>query len=230
MAFRIKASTCLIFTAALAAQNLRYEVRHDHLRKGAPGVLAFSDQGVSFEESGKKAEHSRKWAYEEIQSLELRPSRVRILTYEDRARLLGRDREYTFDGLPAGAAVELYGMLTRRLDQRFVAWVADKSVTPLWSVPAKMLRGRSGSSGTLTVAAAHIVFDSPGESRTWRYSDIAGVTTENPLELTITSLDRETRFQLKQVLPEDRYNDLWRSISEANGLRAFHSSMEKNHD
>ena len=230
MAFRIKASTCLIFTAALSAQDLHYEVRHDHLRKSAPGVLVFTGTGVSFEEPGKKAEHSRQWTYEDIQRLELTPSRLRILTYEDRPKLLGRDREYTFERLPGNMAAELYPVLTRRLDQRFIAGVADKSVTAMWSVPAKMLRGRSGSNGTLTVAAAHIVFDSPGESRTWRYSDITGVTSENPLELTIASLDRETRFQLKQLLPEDRYNDLWRRISEANGLRAFYLNLEKHHD
>jgi hypothetical protein len=71
-----------------------------------------------------------------------------------------------------------------------------------------------------------VVFRSAGASRTWRYRDILGLTSESPFELTLASLDGETRFQLKQYLPEDRYDDLWRRINEANGLRPFHSRLE----
>jgi hypothetical protein len=121
-------------------------------------------------------------------------------------------------------------MLSARLDQRFVAEVPDRVPNLLWSAPAKMLRGRLGSNGDLRVGADRIVFESSKDSRTWRYSDILAIASESPFELTITTLDRETRIQLKQDLPEERYNDLWRRISEANGLHVFHSSLENHHD
>jgi hypothetical protein len=230
MAFRIKAAAYLIFTTLLSAGEYKYPVRHVHARKGATGTLTLTETGVSFEEPGKKSEHSRTWKYEEIQRFDLSPGRLRILTYEDVRWQLGRDREYTFDRLPDKMAAQLYPMLSARLDQRFVAEVPNQVPDALWSMPAKMLRGRSGSNGALEVGSGRIVFASSKDSRTWRYSDILAIASENPFELTIASLDRETRIQLKQNLSEDRYNDLWRRVSEANGLHAFHSTLENHHD
>jgi hypothetical protein len=232
MALRIEAAGCLMmFAALLPAQELRYTVRHEHWRQGCEGTLVFDDRGVSFEEPGKKHEHSRRWEYEEIQRFELSPERLCILTYDDVRWRFDRDREYTFDRLPKEMAAQLYPMLSAKLDQRFVARVPGAVETVLWSAPAKMLRGWTGSNGVLKAGADRIVFESPTESRTWRYSDIEGITNEGPFELSVASLDGETRFQLKRVLPEAQYNDLWRRISEANGLKAFQSQMENHpHD
>ena len=230
MALRIEAAACLMFTAMLPAQDFKFPVRHLHARKGGDGTLTITEAGVAFDEPGKKSDHSRTWKYEDIQRFDLSPGRLRILTYEDVRWQLGRDREYTFDRMPGKMASQLYPMLAARLDQRFVAEVSDQVADVQWSTPAKMLRGRSGSNGALKVGADRIVFESSKDSRTWRYSDILDIASESPFELTITTLDRETRIQLKQFLPEDRYNDLWRRISEANGLHAFHSSLENHHD
>src|SRR5512132_1589918 len=106
MALRIKTAiriAPLLFTVAAAAQTagMHYQVRHQHWRKGAPGTLTFTADGVTFEEQGKQAkQHSRTWKYEDIQQLELAPNRLRILTYEDQRWELGRDRDYAFDQLP----------------------------------------------------------------------------------------------------------------------------------
>ena len=91
MALRIKTAACLIFAGLLSAAELKYPVRHEHLRKGGEGVLTFTEQGVTFEEGGKRSGHSRKWTLDDIQELELSPGRLRIRTYEN-AR-----REYRFD-------------------------------------------------------------------------------------------------------------------------------------
>src|SRR5438067_2165641 len=40
-----------------------YDVRHRHLRDSGPGVLRIDDTSISFEETGKKATHSRHWKY-----------------------------------------------------------------------------------------------------------------------------------------------------------------------
>jgi hypothetical protein len=230
MALRIEAAACLIaFAALLPAQELRYTVRHEHWHKGGEGVLAFDDRGVSFEEAGKKDKHSRRWEYEQIQRFELSPAELRIVTYDDVRWRFDRDREYVFDRVPKEMAAQLYPVLSAKLDQRFIAMVPGAVETVVWSAPAKMLRGWAGSNGVLKAGGDRIVFESPEESRTWRYSDIEGITNEGPLELSVASLDGVTRFQLKRVLPEAQYNDLWRRISEANGLKAFHSQMENHH-
>ncbi len=232
MAFRSQAATILILLGASFsdAQDLTFPVRHDHLHKGGSGTLTFTQDNVSWEEP-KKPGHSRTWMYAEIQRLELAPDHVRILTYEDARWQLGRDREYRFDDLPKDLAARVHPFLTVRLDQRYLAHLADPSVTPVWEVPAKLLLGRSGSNGTLNVTADQIVFDAgmSGESRTWKFSDVTNVNSSDPFELTISTIEGENRVQLKAPLAEDRYQALWRTIAQFHGLKVFESAVVHEH-
>lgn len=212
-----------VMVAAAQPVGMRYEVRHKHNRKGAPATVVFTDSGVSFED----AKHKASWKYEDIQRLELSPAELTIITYDDSKWQLGRDRRYEFDQLPKDMAAQLYPNLYARLDARFVPELPDAFVEPVWQAPAKVLHGWSGAQGTLKVGADRVVFEStkPGDSRTWRYSDITNFSSAGPFELTLTSLDGSTRFQLKQALPENRFNELWRRINQANGLQSFHSQI-----
>jgi len=101
----------------------------------------------------------------------------------------------------------------------------------LANLTAKLLLGRSGSNGKLKVAADHIVFDGreSGESRTWKFSDINNVTSSDPFELTISTVEGENRVQLKTALTEDRYQDLWLRISQYHGLRVFGAAAVHEH-
>ncbi len=233
MAFRIKAAACLIggLAVALCAQDLKISARHEHLHKGGAGTLAFDAAGMSFEEAGK-ADHSRQWKYADLERLELSPDRIRILTYEDVRWQFGRDRQYTFDHLPPEAAGRLYPFLATRLDQRLIARVADASISPFLTIPAKALRGRGGANGSLKIGADRIVFQAskPGDSRTWRFSDIQFVARQSPLDFCVASLDGETRFQLKEAMPEETYNSIWRRVAESSGLKTFHSTLDIHHD
>src|SRR5205807_9687051 len=149
---------------------------------GAIGTLRVGDDSVSFDEKGK---HTREWKFEDIQQLSLNSAGLRILTYEDRKWLLGRDREYVFDRLPEDLAKQSYALLRSKLGQRFVAELAEADVVPLWQVGAKLRHGLSGSQGTLTIAVDRIVFDTQatGESRTWLFRDIDNVSTAGPYDL-----------------------------------------------
>ena len=62
MAFRTEAKTCasLMLCAASAFAGSPYDVRHEHLRHGGPGILRIDDNSISFEERGKEAKHSAK--------------------------------------------------------------------------------------------------------------------------------------------------------------------------
>src|SRR5947209_693912 len=97
MAFRIETAigAILILTAAQAGAQTA-EVTHRHLHKQGAGTLVVTDTGLSYKETGKHAEHSRAWKYEQIQQLELRGDTLRLLTYEDQKWQLGRDRAYEF--------------------------------------------------------------------------------------------------------------------------------------
>lgn len=210
-----------MFLPALAAQPFTFSVKR--------GTATFSEDGVRLERRGKEA---RAWDYGNIQELRLSPTEIRIRTYDDVRWQLGRDREYEFDRLSKEDTGKLYRFLISRLDQRFVAEIAEPIGAPEWSMPAKLLHRTGGFNGELKIGADRIVFEGAGEhsSRTWRITDIQNVSSAGPFELSLTSLGGETRFQLKRALPEDRYGGLWQRVMEANGLKIFQSSMGGHHD
>ena len=236
MAFRIETKTgaglilwlILWLASASAAWGAArsYDVRHRHLRNGGPGVLRIDENSVSFEEGGKKVNHSRQWKYEDIQELVLGPETLRIVTWEDNRWELGRDRVYRFDRLPAKLAADWYPAFRARLDRRFVAALADDSMKPEWQAPVKLVQGRGGSHGILLVGTDQMVYKTSeaGRSRTWRIGDVENVSSSDVFDLTLTTHEREFRFRLKQALPEPRYNELWRRVNRANGLQILTSN------
>ncbi len=218
------------FAADVLAQSYTYQVRHRHWHGRARGTLHISPEGILFEEQGKKGTtDSRQWRYEEIQQLTVSPSELRILTYEDLKWKLGRDREYTFDGVPESLAVDTYPLWAAKLDRRFVAAISDPKSIPEWTTGAKLDHGLSGTLGTLILGKERIVFDA-GErsgSRSWRLIDIGNVSRTNPLDLTVTTFEksgwfrgseRQFHFQLQQALPEEPFYALWRRINSSHGL------------
>jgi hypothetical protein len=225
MALRIEKTigSLLILCGSAFSQPFTYEVRHRHLHGGAKGTLIISQDSIAFEEISKSGKHSREWNYADIQQLSLSPAELRILTYEDRKWQLGRDLEYVFDRLPEALAQQAYGQFRQSLDQRFIAELADPDWHALWQTPAKHRSGLGGSDGTLRIGDDRIVYQTRagGESRTWRFTDIDTLSTAGPFDLAITTIEisgwrhagpREFRFQLKQPMSENRYNELWRKI------------------
>jgi hypothetical protein len=219
---------CAAFLLAPLAfsQQGAWPVRHQHLRGGAVGTLRVTADSIAFEERDKKdhlTAHSRQWKYDDIQQLTLGAKTLRIVTYEDRRLEFGRDREFVFDRLPSTLVAALYSGWRDRLDARFVAALADDRIHAEWQVQVKLLHGRNGSQGVLLFGADRIVYKTPQgeESRTWRMGDIENVSSSAPFDLTVTAHEGEFRFQLKEVLAEDRYNRLWRQISRSHGLETL---------
>jgi hypothetical protein len=219
MAFRTETAVgAILILCAAVAPGATYEARHKHLRNGAPGTLRIGDNSIAWEERAQN--HSREWRYEDIQQLVLSPETLRIVTYNGQRRELGRDEVYLFDKLPPSLAAEWYPKFREKLDRRFVAALADERVVPEWQIPVKLLHGRLGSQGVVLVAKHGVVYKTgtAGESRTWRIHDIENVSSSDAFDLTITTHERDFRFQLKQELSESRYNELWREVNQSNGL------------
>ena len=245
MAFRTEKAVGALMAAALAlpaaGQEFRYQARHDHLRKSGAGTLLLDAQGISFQETGKKKnKHTWRWALQDIQQLEIAPRSLRVLTYKDSKWKLGADRGYRFDLPPSQSFRDAYEFLKGRLDQRFVAALADGGVTPLWRIPVKHLLRFGGSEGELVVGADRIVYstDSKNDARTWRYADIENVSSTGPFQLTLTTWERALahygnlkgyNFQLKEPLAEARYTELWQRVNGTKGLK-FLSYTERNTD
>jgi hypothetical protein len=211
MAFRKIASCLILAAAAHAAQFPATYKKH-------AGFLTVDETGVSY--AGAKAQNWS-WKYQDIQRLTLSPDHVTVLTYEDNRHSPVGDVSYEFTGkIPAA---ELYDLLKGRLDQRFVAALAEISWPVQFSIAAKhLLRGtfqNRGSQGALSFGADAIAWSTPNtdDSRTWRYLDIASISSSGPFDFTITTLEKTFHFHLKQPLAEAQYNQLWMEIEKKNG-------------
>jgi hypothetical protein len=124
---------------------------------------------------------------------------------------------YTFTGIFPIELLER--QWSAQLDQRFVAAVSvgqDSGLSGL-KFPVKQLGLTKGTQGTLTFAGDAVVYDTPGDPRTWRYSDIQFISSANPFQLTVTTLEKQFHFQLKQAITESTYNQLWLEIGKKNG-------------
>ena len=231
----------LLGTPLVAQEDLVFEVRHDHSIRSCTGTLRFTDQAVIFQQvkNGKQEKdlHRWEWTYEDIEQVWISPDKLVVLTYEDQKWLLGKDKQYEFTVRNAEHFGSAYGALKGRLDQRFVAAVAEENVKAVWQVPVKQLGRIRGSEGMLIIGEDRIVYktDAQGKSRSWRYSDIENISTSGPFQLTVTTFERAKfhygdlkgfNFQLKQRLNEDSYNDLWRRINVSKGLR-FLDQLER---
>jgi len=221
-------------TPLFAQRELQFEARHDHSIKSCTGTLRFTELGVVYHEVNKgkqeKDLHRWQWNYQDIEQLWLSPEKLVVLAYEDRKWLLGMDKKYEFtltDGEPFRSA---YNFLKGRLDERFVAAIAEPEIKALWQIPVKQLGRIRGSEGILIIGEDQIVYktDAEDKSRSWRYSDIENVSTSGPYQLTLTTFERAKfhygdrkgfNFQLKQRLNEDSYNELWRRINASKGLK-----------
>lgn len=206
------ATLLLAFTAAQAAD---FPVTHVHLRRDEPGKLSIGADGVRYTETKvpKKGElHDFFWDWTEIQKLTLTPERIEIQTYEDAKWLLNRDRVFTFKGEDLDAA---YPLLRDNLPRRFVPEIALETA-PDAKLLARRLESRNkGYTGALLFAQDRLVFrsDTPAGSHTWIWDEVDNISSTDPLQLTVSSLGTDYRFQLREPLSNDLYNRLWRKLN-----------------
>ena len=248
MAFRIeqRAGALLIglvmAPTIFAQQAYRYEAWRGHRRllhigtTRDAGVLEITESGLSFVEAQQHGNHARTWhwSYQDIHQLRMGTTSLDVLTYQANRWKAGAEREYEFDLVSDKTFGDAYLFLKSRLDQRFVATIADGVADVLWEVPVKHLLRFGEDEGMLQVSANEIVYNSPtrNASRTWRYQDIENISTSGPFQLTVTTFERATlhfgdlkwfNFELKSPLVEARYNGLWLRVNESKGLKLLDS-------
>lgn len=221
-----KTGLCIIVLAlaAVPARALEFPARHNHWRGGCAGILTLDSSGVAFRQIGaRKQPHVWNWPWQDIQRLEIGDDRrVLVRTYRDSRLRFGRDVAFEFrlDGSPdLRTAWELMRTVA---DARFTARMAMPGETLEWELPAKRLRRTGGVEGVLRVYPDRIVFASPrsGESRTWRDSDIALLSSSGQFHLSLApESGAETfEFQLRQSLSPERYEKLWLRLEARRGL------------
>ncbi len=207
----------------LAAETLK--VRHDHNPWGkCEGELVLSQEGVEYRQDEDK--HHRKWRWVDIQSIDRKSSRrFSILTYEDQRWLFGADRHFNFTLLPDQEPLseETFQFISAHLGKPVTDRIAKRAQTD-YQVAAKHLHTFGGCEGTLYFGPEWISYetDHAQDARTWkRDRDVDSVWSLNRYQLEIhvfeenkRSFDktRRFRFQLKEPLNEDYYDELRRQL------------------
>lgn len=207
---------------------LEFPVKTGHMRHASSGTLVFGETGVDYRTSKKDA--GRRWAYEQIKQIQvLSPTKVAIRTYEDQSWLhLWADRTVEFEIEKGQFTPELSAFLLRAIPRPVLAAVLPPPTGTLRSsVPVKHVRGRRGSTGDLSLYDNALVYRTarPGESRYWRFGDIASVFAVDRFRLTVLTFEggggdtRPFEFQLQSDLPPGFYDRLWSAVNPPAALR-----------
>ncbi|MBI4887245.1 MAG: hypothetical protein HY824_09135 [Acidobacteria bacterium] len=167
---------------------------------------------------------ARRWAYDDVKQVQiLSPTRIAVLTYEDRGRLRrGADRRFDFTVVHGAASSDLVTFLLERIARPLVTAVMPRyGGEPLFRVRAKHQRQGRGSEGTLVLYNGHLLYLTEQEqaSRYWRFGDIDSVLRLDRFRLQIVAYEGgsgDTRpfvFELKSDLPDGFYDTLWARVN-----------------
>ena len=211
-----------VSAAAAAGPPFELAVERDRLVGGSKGTLVFTADGIEYRTP--KKDDARRWAYDDIKQLQiLSPTRVAVLTYEDRGVLtLGEDRTFEFKVLRAAVPTELVTFLLQRIARPIVTAVMPAyDGEPLFRVRVKHQRRGRGSEGTLVMYDAQLLYLTEQEqnSRYWRFADIYSVLRLDRYRLQVTTYEggsgstRSFVFELKADLPEEFYDALWARVN-----------------
>ena len=224
-------------TSAQAQSGLILKVRHDHAWGSCTGTLTLDDRGVRYETTHTK--DARTWTYEDVQQFQVEEGRrLKIFTYEDRKWRLGADKVLEFDWQEGGPAPEeVYRFLEARVRRPIAAQLLPSGVGEvLYAFPVKLLGVLSGIQGRLLFTERWVVLqseeraDEKAGDRTWRYEDLESISSSGPYELTLTTYEQQKfhyasgrvyHFQLKEALPPETYDALWRFVNEKKGMSRF---------
>lgn len=212
----------LASVSAAAGQAFELSVERDRLFGGSAGTLAFTEDAIEYRTTD--ADDARRWAYDDVKQIQiLSPTRISVLTYEDRGRLsLGADRTFHFTLVQDSVPSELVTFLLERVDRPIVTAVMPQyGGEPLFRVRAKHQRQGRGSDGTLVLYDRQLLYLSEQEdaSRYWRFEDVFSVLKLDRFRLEVAAYEggsgntRTFVFELKSDLPEGFYDALWARVN-----------------
>ena len=212
---------CLLAMGAVAAAETVFEVRWKKaVRPDQRGVLRIDDAGLAFRPSGKE-DAERSWVYADIQHFDrLSLTEIEVLSYEDSAWRLGLDRRYRFVLEEGEFDDGTYSAIVSKIGKPATDRVASLPTGAELELPAKHLKLRGSSHGTLFVTPERIVYASatPRRSREWRLDrDVVSVWSSDPYRLEVHVHDGRAgygrqptpyRFALKRPLDRPFYHRL----------------------
>lgn len=209
----------LLFLAQpLAAQT--FTVIHEKRFWGdGQGTIDINDEGIRY--TSDKTKDSRSWFYQDIQYLDrISGKEFKILSYEDEARYLGRDRSYHFVITEGEFTEELFRKVSERMDRPVTNRMLPDNIAAQYQVPVKHAHTFGGCEGVLKFTESFIYYetDHQKDTREWMFErDVQSVWSSNPYKLEIYIYENNRRefsktriytFQLKEPLDQDMYRKL----------------------
>ena len=217
----MKTLALFLFAIVAGAAPLEFEaVRKKPYWKDQQGVVSIGDSAVCFVAGAKGAER-RCWTYRDIQHLNrVSPTEFSLLSYEDVAWKLGRDRTYRFELTSGELSDALFNEITARIGRPATDRVAGKPAEVERELAVKRLETFGGSEGALYLTPERIVYLAQGEkrSRSWLLArDVESVWSSEPYRLEIHVHEgaagsfrkpRVYKFALKEPLDAEFYRRL----------------------
>ena len=159
----------LLFLVPVAAAETSFEVIHKKkLRPDGRGEIRITGEAIEFH--ANKEKNSRRWAYVDVQHFDrIAANEFVLLSYEDAALQLGRDRRFRFV-ITSG---ELREQELARIAGKIGKPVSNHDFTaPAFSryeVPVKHLHRLGGCEGTLSFTDSRIFYqtDEKKHAREW---------------------------------------------------------------
>lgn len=217
----MRALTLFLLAASLATAQQEFQVvLKKSLRPDQEGMLRVSDAGVCFAPKGD-GENPRCWDYVDIQHLDrLSPTQIKLLSYEDVAWKLGRDRGYLFELLAGELPDALFDGMAERIGKPVTDRLVQEPSEAAEAIPAKHLKTLGGSEGRVYISPERILYltEASEQSREWRLErEVASVWSSDPYRLEVhvyegaTGASRQPKvykFSLKSPLDPELYRRL----------------------
>jgi hypothetical protein len=209
----------ILSMAAGSAQTqplFQYDVvRARSLQKDEPGRLRIDTSGIEYFSTKEKT--SIRLPFIDVHEMDISdPSAIRVETYEMLKRKLSGRRSYVFR-LRSSRGVEENDRLAQFLSERINRPLLGSQPTtakPEFEIPAYHRHVLNGCNGMLQITPEGIRFLSTKEdhSRTWKYSDIQTIGGSDPFSFRVTTLAETFSFDLKDRLPKEAYELVWRRV------------------
>lgn len=207
---------------AAAGPPLELSVKREKFIGGSKGTLVFASDRIEYQTPDK--DDGRRWPYDAVKQVQiLSPTRIVVLTYEDRGLLsLGADRAFDFRVVEDSVSPELVEFLLGRVNGPLVTAVMPPFRSErLFSALVKHQKLGRGSEGVLVIYDTHLRYLTEQEenSRYWRFGDVQSVLRLDRSRLQVTVYEGgggDTRtfvFELKTDLPEGFYDALWARVN-----------------
>lgn len=209
-------SASLAIQAGAASDSAKTSIwqspaRFHHSLRIVPGILIFSESAIEFRSEQR---FSHRWAFVEIQSFNLSPQRLVLISYENRRGHLPGDRSFRFDfgqTMPPSVAAEL----ARRVAKPVRNGEPDPAGQGFATIPVRHTTRTGGSNGTLRFHDHGIDYVTPAkqEGRTWRWSDIQTIANSDAYHFRVAGYRETFEFELKEPMSKELFDKLWEYVN-----------------